>query len=98
MSDSRIRQPRRFWVPARVLLIAVLFGLMAFAISMFLGIVVTVVWGAIHHAAPHLSLVYRWIAPAVAGVVALVTLTIATYKEIQHYRQDRVLAGIERAS
>jgi len=92
------RQPRPALIPFRILLITFLAALLSFAISMFLGILGTILWGAFHHTAPKLTLVYRHFAPLIAIVIGIIVLIAATVHEIRHYRQSKVLAAIERLS
>lgn len=65
---------------------------------MFLGILGTIAWSALHHAKPNLPLVYRHFAPPIAIVIGLVVLIVATIHEIRYYRQAKALAAIERLS
>ena len=92
------RQPRPALIPFRILLITFLATLMAFAVSMFLGIFGTVLWAALHHTAPKFTLVYRHFAPPIAIVIGAIVLVTATVHEIRYYRQSKVLAAIERLS
>ena len=92
------RQPRPFLVPFRILLITSLATLLSFAISMFLGILGTVAWAALHHTNPNLTAVYRHFAPPIAIVIGVVVLIAATIHEIRYYRQAKALAAIERLS
>jgi hypothetical protein len=80
------------------LLIAFLLTLVALALSLLLGILITMVWAGVHHATPNLHLVYRRIAPAVAGTVGFIVLIVASIVEARYYRQAKALAGIERMS
>ena len=91
-------QPRASLIPLRVLLVTGIFTLLSFAISLLLGILGMVGWAALHHATPKLTLVYRYFAPPIAGVIGLVALVVATVLEVRHYRQAKALAAIERMS
>lgn len=86
------------WLPLRVLLIAFLFTLLAFAISMLLGILGTMVLAALRHTPPDLPFVYRRIAPPIAGTVGILVLLIFGTMEVKRYRQSKALAAIERMS
>jgi hypothetical protein len=90
--------PRPFWIPLRVLLIALLFTLMAFAITLLLGILGTVLWAALHRTHPNLTTVYRQIAFPVAALIAVLAVIVASVTEVRHYRQAKALAEIERLS
>ena len=92
------RQPCAFLIPFRVLLVTGIFTLLSFAVSLLLGILGIIGWAALHHTTPKLTLVYRHIAPPIAGVAGLVALIVATILEIRHYRQAKALAAIERLS
>jgi hypothetical protein len=75
----------------------ILFTLLAFAVSLLLGMIGTVVWGALKGTRPNLALAYRDIAVPVAAFVAIVALIMNTVSEVRHYRQAKALAAIERA-
>ncbi len=90
--------PRPVLIPLRILLITGLATLLSFAISMFLGILGAILWGALHHTAPKLTSVYRHFAPPIAIVIGLVVLIVASVVEIRQYRQAKTLAAIERLS
>ena len=90
--------PRPALIPFRILLITAIATLISFAISMFLGIMGTMAWGAMHHTVPKLTSVYRHFAPPIAIVIGMVTLIVATIREIRYYRQAKALAAIERLS
>ena len=90
--------PRLFLVPVRVLLVTFLFTLITFALSLFLGILGTGVWAALHHNSPNLRAVYLHFAPPVAATVGIAVLVVFTVIEVRRYKQAKVLAGIERMS
>ena len=92
------RQPRPALIPFRILLITFLATLLSFAISMFIGLLGTVLWAGLHHTAPKLTPVYRHFAPPIAIVIGVIVLIAATIHEIRYYRQSKVLAAIERLS
>ena len=92
------RQPRPLLIPFRILLITFLATLLSFAVSMFLGILGTIAWAALHHAKPNLTLVYRHFAPPIAIVIGVIVLVAATIHEVRYYRQAKALAAIERLS
>lgn len=93
-----IRPPRLYLIPVRVLLIALLFTLMSFAIMVLLGILGLVLWGAIRHVHPNMTVAYRMVAAPVAAAVAVVAIVVASRTEIRQYRQAKALAEIERLS
>ena len=91
-------QPRPALIPFRIFLMTFLGMLLAFAISTFVGILGSILWGALHHTTPKLTLVYRHFAPTIAIVAGVIVLIAATVHEIRYYRQSKVLAAIERLS
>jgi len=97
MASASPHGPRWFWVPLRVLLFTLLLTLLAFAISLFLGIVGLLLWAAVHHSHPNMAFVYRRFAPPIAGVVGAATLVTSALTEFRRYQQSKVLAAIERA-
>jgi uncharacterized membrane protein YbhN (UPF0104 family) len=81
----------------RVLAVTILLTLLAFAIALLLSILGTVVYSKVAHVAPNLFFAYRHLAfPFAIGVGAIV-LVLSLTMEVRHYRQRKVLAGIERA-
>jgi hypothetical protein len=80
------------------LLITLLFTLMSFAIAVLLGIFGVVLWAAIRHVHPNLTIAYRQIAPPIAAVVAVIAVIAASTTEVRQYRQAKALAEIERLS
>ena len=81
----------------RVLLATVVVTLLAFAVSLLLGILGTVVYSQVQHVAPNMPYAYRYIAFPFAITVGVVVLALSLTMEIRHYRQRKALAGIERA-
>lgn len=98
--DSRqpaTRGPRWFWIPLRVLLVTFLLTLLTFAVSLLLGILVTVAGAWLRGEHPNMPMAYRHFAAPVAAVVACVLLITVAVVEVRRYRQARALAQIERA-
>lgn len=92
------RQPRWYVIPLRVLLLTFLLTLLAFAVSLLLGILGIVISARLRGLHPNLTVAYRHIALPIAlaaGAGALITTTVL---EIRSYRQARTLAEIARAS
>jgi hypothetical protein len=100
MPESRIiaRRPRWYWIPARVLVVTFLVGLLAFAVSLLLGIIGITLGARARGIHPELRVVYRQIAAPAAAVVAGIVLVSAVIMEIRHYRQQNALADIERSA
>lgn len=99
MPETKLAHPPRwYWIPARVLLVTVLVGLLAFAVSLFLGIVGLLVGARARGSHADFTVAYRQIAAPAAAVVAGIVLVSALVMEVRHYRQQKALADIERAS
>ncbi len=92
------RSPHWFWIPLRVLLVTFLLTLLSFAISLFLGILGTVIAAWLRGTHPNMRMAYLHFAAPVAAVVAVVVLAWTAVVEVRQYRQAKALAGIERAS
>jgi uncharacterized BrkB/YihY/UPF0761 family membrane protein len=92
------RQPRWYVVPLRVLLLTFLLTLLTFAVSLFFGILGTVISARLHGLHPNMTLAYRHIALPIALAASVVALIVTTVLEIRNYRQSRALAQIARAS
>jgi len=75
----------------------VLLTLLAFAVSLLLSILGTVVYSQVKHVAPNMPFAYRYIAFPFAISVCVIVLALSLAMEIRHYRQRKTLAGIERA-
>src|SRR5689334_14285413 len=95
---TAVRKFRWYLVPLRVLLVTILFTLVAFAVSLLLGIVGIVVGAKLRGQVPNLTLAYRDIALPSAAAVGTLVLISSLFLEIRHYRQAKALAGIENAS
>lgn len=96
--EAKPRVSGKLLVPFRILLITILFTLMAFVISLFLGIIGVVIWAEIRGIHPDMTMAYREIAPPIAIIVGSFVFISAIFVEIRDHRQAKVLAGIERAS
>ena len=93
-----VHRPRWYWIPARVLLVTVLVTVLAFAVSLLLGIVGLLIGARLRGVPVDMTLAYRDIAAPAAVIVGTVVLISALSMEIRHYRQAKGLAQIERAS
>lgn len=71
--------------------------LLAFAVSLLLSILGTVVYSQVTHVAPNMPFAYRYIAFPFAISVGAIVLALSLAMEIRHYRQRKTLASIERA-
>jgi uncharacterized membrane protein YbhN (UPF0104 family) len=74
-----------------------LLTLLAFAVSLLLSILGTVVYSQVKHVAPNMPFAYRYIAFPFAITVGAIVLALSLAMEIRHYRQRKTLASIERA-
>jgi hypothetical protein len=93
-----IRPPRWYIVPLRVLLETFLLTLLAFAVSLLLGILGIVMSARLRGLHPNMTLAYRHIALPAALTAGAVALIFATVLEARNYRQARTLAQVARAS
>jgi hypothetical protein len=94
---ARSRRPRWFLIPVRVLLVTFIVTLLAFAVSLMLGIGGVVLAAWLKHAHPNMTIAYRYVALPTAAMVAAVVLVSASFMEARQYRQARTLERIERA-
>lgn len=92
------RVPRWYLVPVRALVVTFSLTLLAFALSLFLGIIGVLIAARLRGIAPNMTFAYRHIAFPIASVAAIVALISSLAMEIRHYRQTRTLVGIVRAS
>ena len=92
------RKPRLFLIPIRVFLATVLLTLLAFAVSLLLGILGIVIAAHVRRVPADLSFAYRYIAAPIAAIVGAIVMVLAIALEIRHYRQSKALAQIERMS
>jgi TRAP-type C4-dicarboxylate transport system permease small subunit len=97
-SKSLASKPRWYWIPLRVVLVTFLLTLVAFAVSLLLGILGLVIAARMHGTQLHLTTAYRYIALPAAGILGVIVLISASVIEIRHYRQNKALAEIERVS
>ena len=91
-------QPRWYVVPLRVLLVTFLLTLLAFAVSLMLGILGLVVSATLRGLHPNMTAAYRQIALPIALAAGAVALVVVSVVEVRNYRQARALAQIARAS
>src|SRR5579863_3117795 len=94
----KLRSPRWYAIPVRVVLVTFIGTLISFAVSLLLGIVGTVVVSTVRHVNPNMTAAYRQIAVPAAVVAGGIIFVLALAMEIRHYRQAKTLAAIERAS
>lgn len=92
------RSPRWYAIPVRVLLVTFVGTLISFAVSLLVGIVVTVAVSSLGHSHTDMTIAYRHVAVPSALVAGSVIFVLALIMEIRHYRQAKTLAGIARVS
>lgn len=80
------------------MLVTFLLTLLAFAVSLLLGILGIVIGARLRGLHPNMTEAYRHIALPIALAVGAVALLTVTALEIRDYRQSRALAQIARAS
>ena len=97
-SRSPVTKPLWFLVPMRVLLVTFLLTLLAFAVSLLLGILGLVIVARFHGFHPNMTTAYRQVALPTAAVVSAIVLVSASVMEIRHHSQTKALADIERMS
>jgi hypothetical protein len=98
LSQPKMRKPRWYAIPARVLLVTFLLTLFSFAASLLLSILGVVIAEKLHGTHPDMRIAYRNIALPVAMVAGSIVLVLSLVMEIRHYRQSKTLDGIVRAS
>lgn len=89
-------KPAWHLVPVRVLLITIMLTLLSFAVSLFLGILGTLVGAGLRGVRPNMAFAYRHIALPVAITAAAIVLVAAVVIEVRHYRRARALNQIEQ--
>ncbi len=81
------RKPRLPGVFLRALLITFVLTLLAFAITLFLGIIGLSLFGVIAGHRPDMANAYRYVAMPMALLVGVVVLVTAFVNELKRYRQ-----------
>lgn len=97
MPETSSGRPRWIGIPLRVLLMTAILTLLAFAVSLLLSILGTVVYSQVEHVAPNMPFAYRYVAFPFAISVGVIVLALSLAMEVKHYRQRKTLADIERA-
>jgi len=90
--------PHWYFIPLRVVLITFLFTLLTFAVSLFIGIVGTVIFSWLRGGSANVTLAYRHVALPSAAIGAGIALVMMAVIEIRRYRQNRALSQIAHAS
>jgi uncharacterized BrkB/YihY/UPF0761 family membrane protein len=95
---DRVRKPRWYAIPARILFFTFLMTLLGFAVSLLLSIVGLVIISKLNGTTPDLRFAYLHIALPVALLAGSIVLVLLVVMEVRHYRRAKALAGIARAS
>lgn len=90
-------KPRWYLIPVRVLVVTFLIMLLAFAVSLLLGILGIVITSRLHGIHPNMTVAYRHVAIPVAGFAATIALITTTILEIRSYRQTKTLVQIAKS-
>ena len=98
MRQEVLSMPLWITIPFRVGALTFLFTLLSFAVSLLLSILGSILYSVAKHVSPDLPFAYRHIAFPVAITVGAIVFVVSLTLEIRRYRQNRALAGIERAS
>lgn len=85
-------------IPLRVLLVTFLTTLLAFAVSLLLGIIGVILGAKLRAGTPNMQVAYRDVAAPVAAAVCAIVLVSSLFMEIRNYRQAKALAAIEHSS
>jgi hypothetical protein len=94
----KLRSPRWYTIPVRVLLVTFVVTLLCFAVSLLLAILGTVLTAALQGVHPDMRVAYRQIALPIALIAGGIVFVLALVVEIRHYRQAKTLSAIERLS
>ena len=79
------------------MLLATFIGtLICFAVSLFIGILGTMIVSALRRIHPDMRMAYRQIALPMAMVAGAIIFLLSLVMEIRHYRQVKALSAIER--
>ena len=79
------------------MLLATFIGtLICFAVSLFIGILGTMIVSALRRIHPDMRIAYRQIALPMAMVAGAIIFLLSLVMEIRHYRQGKALSAIER--
>jgi hypothetical protein len=92
------RPPRWYVIPLRVLLLTFLLTLLAFAVSLLLGILGMLITARLRGLQADMTVAYRHIALPVALAAGAAALIVTSIIEVRNYRQTRALEQIARAS
>ena len=95
-SHTFAHHPRWYLVPLRVMLVTFIVTLIAFAVSLLLGIFAVVVAARLRGLEPNMTIAYRDVALPITAIVAGVIFFASTYIEVRTYRRSKTLEEIEQ--
>ena len=90
------RSPHWYGIPVRIFLLTFIGTLSAFAVSLFLAILGTMLIAAFRRGRPDMTIAYWHIALPMALVAGGIIFLFATALEIRHYQQRKALRALER--
>lgn len=90
------RSPHWYGIPVRIFLLTFIGTLSAFAVSLFLAILGTMLIAALRGGHAIMTIAYRHVALPVALVAGGIIFLFATALEIRHYQQRKALRALER--
>lgn len=88
--------PHWYGIPVRIFLLTFIGTLSAFAVSLFLAILGTMLIAAFRRGRPNMTIAYWHIALPMALVAGGIIFLFATALEIRHYQQRKALRALER--
>lgn len=94
----RLRKPRWYLIPVRVLLVTFVLTVISFAVCLLLGIVGIAIGAKARGIHPNMALAYRHVALPAAAAIGTIIFISSAAMEIRHYQQSKALAEIEKAS
>ncbi len=83
---------------ARIFALTFLLSLLSFAVALLLSIFGTVIYARVERVPPNLMFAYKHVAFPIAVAAGLVALIVTVLTEVRNYRQNKVLAAIERTA
>ena len=90
------RSPHWYGIPVRIFLLTFIGTLSAFAVSLFIAILGTMLIAAFRRGRPDMTIAYWHIALPMALVAGGIIFLFATALEIRHYQQRKALRALER--
>ena len=88
-------KPRWYLVPVRAFVVTLVVTLLAFAVSLLLGIGGVLLGARLRGIRPDLTLAYRDVAIPIAALAAAVVVVSSSLLEMRHFQRARALARLE---